>query len=61
MTGTDQRIADLERQVAELTASVHRIAMLWTIEDLLAGTPARTTPAPRRRPEYLRPGGGSGS
>ena len=54
MTGTDQRVADLERQVAELTASVHEIAMLWTIEDVLMGRPAGRQPvAPARRPRHL--------
>jgi hypothetical protein len=65
MTGAEQRIADLEHQVADLTATVHRLCMesivLHVLEESLTERQAGPCPAvPPRRPRHLHAVGGTG-
>ena len=58
MSTTEQRIAELERQVAELKASLKRVAVqaaaLMTLEEMALGRRRDLGPAvPPRRPRHL--------
>ena len=59
MTGAEQRIADLEQQLAALTATVKQLALeaiaLRTIEEMYFNRPRAPRPAaPARRPGHLQ-------
>jgi hypothetical protein len=57
MTGTEQRLAELEGQVAELHACLQRVAMqtaaLLTVQ-MPAGTGEWRPSGPAQRPRHLR-------